>query len=125
MRQPFRARSLAFLLTVAIILAGGRPAYAQAVTTTTATVHPSLLRPFADSLIDIRHLGTRENLNWLAVGLSAAVAAHRADAGITRSWTEPGSRAFKPGAIVGGTPLELGAAFATFAIGGQRTALAP
>jgi len=110
MTHAFR-QSLVVTLLTTVITFTGMPARAQTV------AQPSLLRPFADSLTDVRHLGTRENLNWLAVGLGAALAAHRADASVTRSWTEPGSRTFKPGAIVGGTPVELGAAFATFAIG--------
>jgi membrane-associated phospholipid phosphatase len=66
---------------------------------------------------DIRHLPAGRNGSWLAVGLAAALVAHRADNHIARSWSGPSSQAFKPGAIVGGTPLQLGAAFATFAIG--------
>jgi membrane-associated phospholipid phosphatase len=126
-----RARSLASLLTIVIVLAGRLPAHAQTIPSsltpddkqggstpsTTTPARPSLLRPFADTLGDIRHLPTRDNLNWLAVGLGAALVTHRADTGITRNWSQPGSGTFKPGAIIGGTPLELGAAFATYAIG--------
>jgi membrane-associated phospholipid phosphatase len=78
---------------------------------------PSLLMPFGEVLGDIRHLPTRNNLNWLAVGLAAALVAHPTDHRIARNWTETGSPSFKPGAIIGGTPFELGAAFATYAIG--------
>jgi membrane-associated phospholipid phosphatase len=112
MTHAIRARALVSLLTI-VIVAGGRPAHAQ----TVQLSQPSLLRPFADTILDLKHLSTRDNLDWLAAGLGAALVAHRADTRISRGWTEPGSPAFKPGAIVGGTPLQLGAAFATFAIG--------
>ena len=123
MTQALRSYSLISLLTIAIVFAGGLPAHAQTVPSsaapneTQAEARPSLLRPFADALTDIRRLSTRDNMNWLAVGLGAALVTHRADASIARNWPEQGSLTFKPGAIVGGTPLELGAAFATFAIG--------
>jgi len=80
------------------------------------TGHSSLLTPFADVVGDIRHLPSRDNLDWLAIGLAAALATHPADAHIARN-VEPGSRPFKAGAIIGGTPFELSAAFATYALG--------
>src|SRR5580765_5403957 len=108
-------------MTIAIMLIGTLPAHAQAIpsslTPAAGPTRPSLARPFMDTLGDIRNLPTRDNLDWLAVGLAAAFVAHHSDARIARDWSETSKATFKPGAIVGGTPFELGAAFATFAIG--------
>lgn len=68
-------------------------------------------------LSDLRHLPTRDNLDWLVAGLGAAMVSQAADIEITRDWTRSANPSFKAGAIVGGTPLELGTAFATYAIG--------
>ena len=126
MRHTLCARSALFLVAVVIVVTGAAPAFAQTVPSEdsgasaqspTTSDRPSLLKPFADVVGDVRRLPTRDNLDWLTVGLAAALAGHPADARIARSWTESGSPTFKPGAIIGGTPLELGAAFATYAIG--------
>ena len=134
MTNTFRTQSLTSLLTVSIVLTIAPAARAQhlmlgptvAETTaegpgspapSTTSPRPSLLEPFTEIPGDIRHLPTRENLAWLVVGMGAAMGAHAADTRISRDWTEPTSQALRPGAIVGGTPFELGTAFATYAIG--------
>ena len=66
---------------------------------------------------DFRHLPSWQNLSWLTGGLTAAGVLHPADVSVTREASESTTSSFKPGAIVGGTPLELGAAFTTYAIG--------
>jgi membrane-associated phospholipid phosphatase len=79
-------------------------------------VRPSLFRPFTDVLGDFRRLPSRENGEWLVLGIAAAAATHRADADVTEDFAGTQPRAFRAGATIGGTPFELGAAFATFAI---------
>src|SRR5262245_51741334 len=71
---------------------------------------PSLSQPFVDGLGDFRHLPSRANGEWLLVGLGASLGAHSADK-TSITWSNDGYQAFRPGAVIGGTPLELGAAF--------------
>src|SRR5262249_2294602 len=53
---------------------------------------------------------------FLVVGLVLAAGAHRADADVTEDFGGTRTGFFRPGATIGGTPFELGAAFATYAI---------
>jgi membrane-associated phospholipid phosphatase len=78
---------------------------------------PSLFRPFTDVLGDLRHLPNRTNAEFLVVGLALAAGAHRADADVTEDFGGTRNALFRPGATIGGTPFELGSAFATYAIG--------
>ena len=77
---------------------------------------PSLIQPFTDVLGDFRRLPTTANAKFLVVGLVAAAASHRADTELTEDFGGTRNGLFRPGATIGGTPLELGAAFATYAI---------
>jgi len=80
---------------------------------------PSLGEIFTGTLSNFRNLPTRENGMWLLVGGLAAAAAHPADSNTSR--TLGGNDALheplEPGAVIGGTPFALGAAFATYGIG--------
>jgi membrane-associated phospholipid phosphatase len=80
---------------------------------------PSFGQPFADTLRDIKELPSRETAGWLSVGAAAAIAAHQTDAGVARTFSRsnPLHQALGAGAVIGGTPLQLGAAMATFTIG--------
>jgi membrane-associated phospholipid phosphatase len=125
-------RFLAALFTAATVL-GAAPASAQYVNLTPTVVddlpalanqepqtatftRPSLFKPFTDVLGDFRHLPDRTNAAFLVVGLAAAAGAHRADADVTEDFGGTRNGLFRPGATIGGTPFELGAAFATYAI---------
>src|SRR5262245_50007069 len=90
-------------------LAGTTPAASAA--------RPPLYKPFVDVLGDFKNLPSWQNLSFLTGGLTAAGVLHPEDASVTREAAEANTSPFKPGAIVGATPLELGAAFATYAIG--------
>jgi hypothetical protein len=79
-------------------------------------VRPSLVRPFLDVLGDFRRLPSRTNAEFLVAGLAAAAGAHQADADVTEDFGGTRNGFFRAGATVGGTPFELGAAFATYAI---------
>jgi membrane-associated phospholipid phosphatase len=85
-------------------------------TETVATPRPSLFKPFTDVLGDFRRLPSRTNAEFLVVGLVAAAGAHKADADVTEDFAGTRNGLFRPGATIGGTPFELGAAFATYAI---------
>jgi PAP2 superfamily protein len=78
---------------------------------------PSLFRPFTDVLGDFRRLPSVSNAEWLVAGLAAAASTHQVDRQVTSDFAGTRNQLFRPGAIVGGTPFELGAAFATYAIG--------
>ena len=80
---------------------------------------PSLSRLFKETLTDFRQLPSRETFTWLSIGATAAFAGHPADGRVTRilSASQPLHDTLEPGAIVGGTPFQLGAAFATYALG--------
>ena len=78
---------------------------------------PSLFRPFTDVLGDFRRLPNRTNAEFLVVGLAVAAGAHRADADVTEDFGGTRNGLFRAGATIGNTPFELGAAFATYAIG--------
>jgi membrane-associated phospholipid phosphatase len=77
---------------------------------------PSLFHPFTDVLGDLRRLPNRTNAEFLVVGLALAAGAHRADADVTEDFGGTRNAFFRPGATIGGTPFELGSAFATYAI---------
>ena len=89
-------------------------------TAPTGATRPSLFKPFVDVVGDFKHLPSWQNVSWLTGGLTAAGVLHPADYSVTREASEFTTSSFKPGAIVGGTPLELGAAFATYAIGRSK-----
>ena len=124
---------LAALFGVAVVL-GATPASAQYLDLTPTVVddvatkatqdtdpppftRPSLFKPFTDVLGDFRRLPNRTNAEFLVVGLVAAAGAHRADGDITQDFGGTRNGLFRAGATIGGTPFELGAAFATYAIG--------
>jgi len=113
----------AFLGSAAVLTA--TPASAQYVNLTPTVVgdvesptfvRPSLFRPFTDVLGDFRRLPTTTNAEFLVAGLAAAAVSHRADADVIEDFGGTRSGLFRPGATIGGTPFELGAAFATYAI---------
>jgi membrane-associated phospholipid phosphatase len=73
---------------------------------------------FVGTFGNFRQLSSRQNLGIVALGGIAAASAHRADGEVTRSVAgHASSGAFKPGAFLGSTPLQLGAAIGTYAIG--------
>jgi hypothetical protein len=111
------------LTTAVAMLSLASPAAAQTrITEPTAVQNdatPSLGQVFTGTLANFRNLPTRENMAWLLVGGGAAAAVHPLDSDTSNSLTgsdglhEP----FEAGAVIGGTPLQLGTAFATYGIG--------
>jgi len=68
---------------------------------------------------DLRRLPSRGSLGIASIGAAAAFGAHTLDTSTSRTFsgeTELRST-FKSGAVLGGAPLQMGAAFASYAIG--------
>lgn len=80
---------------------------------------PGMKPLFAGTLHAVERVPSRSALGILAVGAVGAIGTHTVDARATRAFSgETGLRStFEPGAVLGGAPLQMGAAFATYAIG--------
>ena len=110
-------RAAAILFVLSIVAA---PAHAQSSSgTADADAIPTFGELFTNTFRDFRHLPSAGNLEMLAVGGAAALATHTADRETSRILSEsrPLDTSLEAGAIVGGTPFELGAAFAAYGIG--------
>jgi hypothetical protein len=79
----------------------------------------SMAQPVRDSIGDFKNLRSRETVGWLSLGAAAAFAAHGADSDVTRtlSRSQPLHHTLGAGAFIGGPPLQLGVAMATYSIG--------
>ena len=74
---------------------------------------------FSGTVNDLRRLPSRSSLGIASIGAAAAFGVHSADTGTSRAFsgeTELRST-FKSGAVLGGAPFQMGAAFASYAIG--------
>jgi membrane-associated phospholipid phosphatase len=74
---------------------------------------------FSGTVNDLRRLPSRGSLAVASIGAVAAFGTHTVDTSTSRAFsgeTELRS-AFNSGAVLGGTPLQMGAAFASYAIG--------
>lgn len=80
---------------------------------------PSLPKVFTSTIGDFRRLPSRDTLTWIGIGAVASVVARSADSRITSglSGSNRLDRTFEPGATIGGLPVQLGGAFATYAVG--------
>ena len=119
MRAAFRVAALtvAVALSTALLASAQTP---QTDSTASATDEvPSLGQVLKATAMNVRALPRTENLLWLAAGAAGAAATHPADARATRTLADSHAlhESLKGGALIGGTPFELGAAFATYAIG--------
>jgi membrane-associated phospholipid phosphatase len=83
---------------------------------------PSTGQLFTGTLEGFRQLPSRESAGILALGGAAALGAHSVDADVMHHFVgvSHDDDPFRPGATIGGTPLELGAAFAAYEIGRAR-----
>ena len=113
-RRDTRAAAIVFVLSIV-----AAPAYAQSSSAADADAIPTFGEWFTHTLRDLRYLPSAGNLEWLAVGGAAALATHTADGETSRILSESRTldTSLEAGAIVGGTPFELGAAFAAYGIG--------
>ena len=74
---------------------------------------------FSGAVSDLRRLPSPGSLGIASIGAAAAFGIHGADTSTSRSFsgeTELRST-FRSGAVIGGAPLQMGAAFASYAIG--------
>jgi membrane-associated phospholipid phosphatase len=109
------------VLILAAMLGRAAPALAQAGPESSRSrcgESPSVGAVARETLHDFGRLTSRGSLGLLAVGGAAALGTHSIDADVTRDF--PGMNlngAFKPGAVIGSTPFQLGASIGTYAIG--------
>jgi membrane-associated phospholipid phosphatase len=107
-------------LVAVAILSVATPALAQSPEAPRATcnANTSVRDIFTGTLHGFRQLGDRDSLGILAVGAAAALGAHQVDSDVTRKFPSSSlDSPFKSGALLGGTPFELGGAFGTYLIG--------
>jgi membrane-associated phospholipid phosphatase len=108
-------------LVLAGLLASATPVAAQPEPSTSSPCgrSPSVGAIAKDTLRDVWRLPSSGSLGALAIGGVAAFGAHSIDGDVTRDFPAVSglNGAFKPGAVIGGTPFQLGAAFGTYAIG--------
>jgi membrane-associated phospholipid phosphatase len=103
--------------------AAAAPARAQSPSTQPPAVPsdqlPSFVQLFTGTVRDFKKLPTLDNLGWLAAGGVVSLATHEADAKSTSllAGNDALREPFKAGAVLGGTPFELGAAFAAYGAG--------
>jgi membrane-associated phospholipid phosphatase len=104
-----------------MVLASASQAGAQETSDTrgACTSDRSTRQLFTASVRDIGRLPSTGSAAILALGATAALGAHAVDDRVTTTFSRRDNLhgTFKAGATLGGTPLELGAAFTTYAIG--------
>ena len=85
-----------------------------------ASVPRSLWRAlFTDTARDLKRMPSRGTFDLISFGALSAVAAHNFDNDVSRELSSSAEvrRSARAGAVLGSTPFQLGAAFATLAIG--------
>lgn len=80
---------------------------------------PSVPGLFSETIRDVRGMSSASSLGIMAIGGAAALAARPVDGDVARNFLGQSSTnsAFAPGAVIGGTPFQLGVAATTYAIG--------
>ena len=108
-------------LVLAGLVAGATPVFAQSEPSSRSSCGetPSLGAVAKGTLRDFGRLPSSGSAGLLAIGGVAAFGAHSVDNDVARNFPAVSglNGAFKPGAVIGGTPFQLGAAFGTYAIG--------
>ena len=68
---------------------------------------------------DLKHIPRRNSIYWLVAGAGATAAIHPADKRINEELTswDSADAFFKPGHIIGSTPVQLGSSIATYIVG--------
>jgi membrane-associated phospholipid phosphatase len=62
-------------------------------------------------------LPSRKNVTWLGLGAVAAMLTHNGDARVTSSLGSRYNGTFAPGTVIGGIPVQIGGALATYTVG--------
>jgi len=118
-RQKSRRFGVAMFAGMALVTVS--PAYAQDTfgARGMCTNDRSTRQLFTGTVRDIGRVPSTASAGILALGGAAAVGAHAVDHRVNTTFSSRQDLrgAFKAGATLGGTPLELGAAFTTYAIG--------
>jgi len=114
-------RCFGVLAFAGMTLVSAASARAQEVTGArgTCTDDRSTRQLFTGAVRDIGRVPSTGSAAILALGGAAALGAHSVDSRVNRTFSTGDERhaAFKAGATLGGTPLQLGAAFTAYAIG--------
>jgi hypothetical protein len=84
--------------------------------------HTGIKAMFKDLGQDVKHLPSKENLFWTAIGGGLALAVHPADDNVNESFVNSSfaHNFFKPGAVLGSTYTLLGSAVIVYAIGRSK-----
>src|SRR5688500_1982867 len=74
---------------------------------------------FSATVQDLKRLPSAGNAGILAMGAGAALFSHPADGSVTKTFSNSAGleETLEAGAIVGGFPFQMGAAFATYGLG--------
>jgi membrane-associated phospholipid phosphatase len=78
---------------------------------------PSLSQLFTSTVTDVRQLPSRGTIVWLGVGAAASIVAHASDTRISNGFSGSNQETFESGATIGGMPLQIGGALATYTLG--------
>lgn len=107
-------------LALAVVVGAAAPARAQTgrASRSSCGESPTVAGIARETVQDFGRLTTSGSLGMLAIGGAAALGAHTVDRDVTRDFPSMNvNGAFKPGAVIGGTPFQLGASIATYGIG--------
>jgi len=111
----------AVLLAVTAAISAARPAAAQSadVQWTPCEMSPNAGHVLGATAASLKQLPSRSSLGILSLGAAAAVGARHVDGNATRTFAGDADLrgTFKSGALLGGAPLQMGAAFTALAIG--------
>ena len=112
------------LVALVAFTAGATPARAQSpsappVPAVPSSEIPSVVQLFTGTVRDFKKLPTLDNLGWLAAGGVLSLATHDVDNKSTGllAGNDGLREPFKAGALLGGTPFELGAALTAYGAG--------
>lgn len=81
--------------------------------------HTGINAMLKDLVSDVKHLPSKENLFWTAVGGGLALAVHPVDDNVNEALTgsDFATAFFKPGAVIGSLPVLLGSATTIYVVG--------
>jgi membrane-associated phospholipid phosphatase len=110
---------LASLVAATLIVGTATGAHAQSLSSESRSGDVPVKSLLTNTIDGFGHLKSPDSLGILAIGGAAAAAVHPADNEITEDFAHPGAlrKTFKSGTYLGGTPLQLGAAFAVYGVG--------
>jgi membrane-associated phospholipid phosphatase len=108
-------------MAVTAVVSAARPAAAQRADAqwTPCEMSPGPGHLLGATAASLKQLPTRSSLGILSLGAAAAIGAHRVDGNATRTFAGNAglNGTFGSGAVLGGAPLQMGAAFTALAIG--------